>query len=101
MAIGYLTIQARTAHDAVPLGGVQIRVLNRQGNSVYVLTTDENGETEQIPLETVDKSFSQNPYYAGTPYISYNVLAQMSGFNSLYVKSIPIRSEERRGGKEC
>ena len=42
MAIGYLTIQARTAHDAVPLGGVQIRVLNRQGNSVYVLTTDEN-----------------------------------------------------------
>ena len=94
MAIGYLTIQARTAHDAVPLGGVQIRVLNRQGNSVYVLTTDENGETEQIPLETVDKSFSQNPYYAGTPYISYNVLAQMSGFNSLYVKSIPIYEGE-------
>ena len=58
-----------------------------------VLTTDENGETEQIPLETVDKSFSQNPYYAGTPYISYNVLAQMSGFNSLYVKSIPIRAK--------
>ena len=94
MAIGYLTIQAQTAHDAVPLGGVQIRVLNRQGNSVYVLTTDENGETEQIPLETVDKSFSQNPYYAGTPYISYNVLAQMSGFNSLYVKSIPIYEGE-------
>ena len=94
MAIGYLTIQARTAHDAVPLGGVQIRVLNRQGNSLYVLTTDENGETEQIPLETVDKSFSQNPYYAGTPYISYNVLAQMSGFNSLYVKSIPIYEGE-------
>lgn len=94
MAIGYLTIQARTTHDAVPLGGVQIRVLNRQGNSVYVLTTDENGETEQIPLETVDKSFSQNPYYAGTPYISYNVLAQMSGFNSLYVKSIPIYEGE-------
>ncbi len=94
MAIDYLTIQARTAHDAVPLGGVQIRVLNRQGNSVYVLTTDENGETEQIPLETVDKSFSQNPYYAGTPYISYNVLAQMSGFNSLYVKDIPIYEGE-------
>lgn len=94
MAIGYLTIQARTAHDAVPLGGVQIRILNRQGNSVYVLTTDENGETEQIPLETVDKSFSQNPYYAGAPYISYNVLAQMSGFNSLYVKDIPIYEGE-------
>lgn len=94
MAIGYLTIQARTAHDAVPLGGVRIRIFNQQGNSVYVLTTDENGETEKIPLETLDKSFSQNPYYAGTPFISYNVLAQMSGFNSLYVKNVPIYEGE-------
>ena len=41
MAIGYLLIQARTAHDAVPLSGVQISVLDYQGNSVYELTTDE------------------------------------------------------------
>ncbi|MDE7014210.1 MAG: LysM peptidoglycan-binding domain-containing protein [Kineothrix sp.] len=94
MAIGYLTIQARTAHDAVPLRGVQIRVLNKQGNSVYILTTDENGETEKIPLETVDKSFSQNPYYTGAPFIGYDVLAQKSGFNSLYVKDIPIYEDE-------
>ena len=44
MAIGYLTIQARTAHDAVPLGGVQIRVLNRQGNSVYVLSFSSSSD---------------------------------------------------------
>lgn len=94
MAIGYLTIQARTAHDAVPLRGVQIRVMNKQGNSVYILTTDENGETEKLPLETVDKSFSQNPYYTETPFIGYDVLAQKSGFNSLYVKDIPIYEGE-------
>ena len=28
MAIGYLIIQARTAHDAVPLQGVQVTVLD-------------------------------------------------------------------------
>ena len=90
MAIGYLLIQARTAHDAVPLSGVQIQVMDYQGNSVYALTTDESGETQRIPLETLDRSFSENPYFTGTPYINYNVLAQKNGFHSLYVSDIPI-----------
>ena len=90
MAIGYLNIQARTAHDAVPLSGVQIRVFDFWGNSLYVLATDENGETPTVPLETIDKSYSQNPYFSGTPFVSYHVLAQASGFNSLYVSDIPI-----------
>ena len=94
MAIGYLTIQTRTAQDAVPLSGVQIRIMDNQGNPVYSLTTDENGETQKVPLETVSKSFSQNPYYTGTPYNSYSVLARAAGFNSLYVSDIPIFEEE-------
>ncbi len=94
MAIGYLTIQARTAHDAIPLSGVQIRIMDGRGNNVYVLSTDENGEIPKVPLETADKSFSQNPYYSGNPFISYHVLAQASGFNSLYVSEIPIYEGE-------
>lgn len=90
MAIGYLTIQARTAQDAIPVSGAQIRVFDSQGNSLYVLMTDVNGESQTIPLETVDKSFSQNPYYSGIPYTSYNVLAKAAGFNSLYISDIPI-----------
>lgn len=90
MAIGYLSMQARTAHDAVPLSGVQIKVLDDMGNTVYTLTTDESGETQTIPLETVDKSFSLNPYYTGTPYVNYNILAQAAGFNALYITNIPI-----------
>ena len=57
MAIGYLIIQARTAHEAVPLSGVQIRILNNEGRSVYDLTTDESGETQAVPLETLSKYF--------------------------------------------
>ena len=48
MAIGYLTIQARTAHDALPLSGASIRILDAQGASVYELTTDENGEFSSV-----------------------------------------------------
>ena len=42
----------------------------------------------------MDKSFSQNQYFSGIPYISYNVLAQASGFNSLYISDIPIYDGE-------
>lgn len=94
MAIGYLTIQARTAHDAVPLSGVQITVTDNQGNTVYQLTTDESGTAQEVPLETLDQSFSQNAYFTGTPFISYNVLAQAAGFDSLYISEIPIYEGE-------
>lgn len=90
MAIGYIMTQARTAHDAVPLSGVQVRILDELGNRIYEMTTDENGETQKVPLETLDRSFSQNPYFSGIPYKSYNVLAQAPGFNSLYVSDIPV-----------
>lgn len=94
MAIGYLIMQARTAHDAVPLSGIQVRILDDRGNPIYTLTTDESGETLKVPLETLDKSFSQSQYFSGLPYLSYNVLAQGAGFNTLYITQIPIYDGE-------
>ncbi len=90
MAIGYLTMQARTAHDALPLSGVQVTVLDDEQNRIYELTTDESGETRRVSLETMDKSYSQNENFTGTPYVAYNVLAQAEGFESVYVADIPI-----------
>lgn len=94
MAIGYLLIQARTAHDAVPLSGVKIRITDMDSNTLYNLITDENGETPVISLETMDKSFSQTPYYNGLPFTSYSVYAQAPGFDSLLVSDIPIYDGE-------
>lgn len=94
MAIGFLTMQARTAHDAVPLQNVLVTVLDDEQNRVYELRTDENGETRRVPLETVDKRFSLNQDFTGTPFVSYNVLAQAEGFDSVYVADIPIYDGE-------
>ena len=94
MAIGYLLIQSRTAHDAVPLSGVQVRITDMDSNILYELTTDENGETPVIALNTIDKSFSQTPYYNELPFTSYSVLAKTPGFNSLFVSDIPIYDGE-------
>lgn len=94
MAIGYMILQARTAHDALPIGGVQIKILDPFGTAVYQLVTDENGETGRVPLETVERSFSLNPYYTGQTFTGYNVLAQAAGFDSVYVSQIPVYEGE-------
>ena len=83
MAIGFLTVQARTAQEAVPLSGVQVSILDALGSRIYEMTTDENGEVQAVPLETLDRSFSQNQYFSGTPFISYSLLAQADGFDTL------------------
>ncbi|MCM1425943.1 MAG: hypothetical protein NC118_05000, partial [Eubacterium sp.] len=94
MAIGYLIIQARTAHDAVPLANVQIRILDDEGRNVYELTTGADGETPMVSLETVAKGLSLDSYYAGEPYVSYGVLARRAGFDSVHVSGIPIYEGE-------
>ena len=94
MAIGYLTVQARTAHDAVPLANVYIQIVDHAKNIIYEMTTDGNGETQVVPLETIDKSFSLNQYYTGIPYFSNSVFAQKAGVNTISVVDIPILDGE-------
>ena len=94
MAIGYLRIQTRVANNAIPLENVQVRILDDQGRRMYDLTTDESGETPIISLETVDAGLSLDPDYSGTPYVSYDVLAQASGFRSFYIEGVPIYDGE-------
>ncbi len=90
MAIGYLTMQARTAHDALPLSGVKVSVFDDEQNRIYELVTDESGETRRVALETMPKRYSQDEDFTGTPYITYNVLAEAEGFDPVYVSDIPI-----------
>ncbi len=94
MAIGYLQVQAQTAEDAIPLEGVLVRVLDDEGNTLYRLTTDESGETQTVTLETVDRSFSQNPDFMGTPYAGYGIIAEAEGFQPLAITEIPIYDGE-------
>ena len=90
MAIGYLQVKARTAQEAVPLDGVRVRVLDDEGNALYDLVTDESGETQTVPLETVDRRFSLSPGYLGMPYVRYSVTVKTEGFAPETVTGIPI-----------
>ena len=90
MATGYLIFQARTAHDALPLQGVRVSIMDGEGRRLYEMTTDENGQTQAAARETVNKSYSLSPYYPRRPYTGYQVLAQAEGFDSLSIQGVPI-----------
>lgn len=90
MGAGNLVVLARTADDALPISGARVRIMDSNGKVLYDLKTDENGETEQVSLDTVDKNLSLDPNYTGTPYISYNVEVDANGYNSLYIEGVHI-----------
>ena len=94
MATGYLIAQARTAHEALPLNGVHIWIMDEYEEHTYHVTTDESGETAKIALETLDRSLSLDPGFSGKPFTSYNVFALANGFNSIHVIGIPILDGE-------
>ena len=94
MAIGYLRVQARTAGEALPVGGAQVRILDAEGNTLYRLLTDESGETEAVPLETLNRDFSLDPDFSGKPYAQYGVTVEAEGFDPAFVWEIPIYDGE-------
>ena len=90
MGKGNLTIQARLAAGALPISGVRIKISDSAGRVLYNLVTDENGETQRVSLSTVDRQFSLDPNYAGTPYTSYSLDAAADGFNKLHIYGVQI-----------
>ncbi|MFV0342163.1 MAG: LysM peptidoglycan-binding domain-containing protein [Anaerocolumna sp.] len=90
MGIGYLIVQARSFNDALPLEGVRVGIWNEEGELVMNLVTNSSGNTEQIALEAIDRSLSLDPSYTGSPYSSYNLIAEANGFNTLQVSSVQI-----------
>lgn len=90
MAVGNLLVQVRSANDIIPVPDARVRIRDEAGNVLYDLVTDESGDTQEVTLDTVDKSLSLDPNYTGTPYTSYTVDVAAAGFNSLTIYGVQI-----------
>lgn len=90
MAVGNLFVQVRSANDILPVQGARVIIRDNAGNILYDLVTDDSGDTQEVSLETVDKSLSLDPNYSGTPYTSYTVDVMADGFNSLTISGVQI-----------
>jgi len=85
--IGYLTFdvyQESPVEGRVPIPNAIITISKQLGDGYFiakVITCDENGKTEPIPMPTVDKNLSYSPEYG---YISatYNARVEALGFKT-------------------
>lgn len=92
---GYITVEAATGGGAVPIEGATV-IISRKENGknilVRMLTTDESGATETIPLPTPDISYSEAPDPSEKPYADYYVNAYAKGFYTIPELTVPVFS---------
>lgn len=89
MGLGNLIIQTRVAESALPIEGVNIKI-SSEDKVIYTAQTDIDGETDSISLEAVDRELSLDPNYTGTPYSTYDLIAEAEGFNIVHISDVQI-----------
>ena len=64
MGTGYLKIQTRAGDDAMAVGDTHVTLLDDAGNILYETRTDQNGDTQPLPLPAPDAALTLDPAYA-------------------------------------
>lgn len=91
---GFLTVHVTTARGTIPLVGttVTISTLNDGKQELFkVLTTDQNGQTEKVPLPAPPRTLSLSPGNE-QPYSTYTVEVDLNQYASMAKVDVPIFS---------
>ncbi|MCL2383017.1 MAG: hypothetical protein FWC79_02415 [Oscillospiraceae bacterium] len=79
MGLGFLTIQAHTGNDALPVSGATVIIRDSTGKILYDLTTNEVGSTEKISLFAPAKAHTLTPEDTGPFFATYQVDVMLPG----------------------
>ena len=90
MGLGYLFAETRSNFEEMPVASAQVIVKNTDGTTLYDLLTDIDGKTATVSLETVDREYSLDPNYQGTPYTSYIIEASAEGYETINIQGVHI-----------
>ena len=89
MNIGYLKINVYSGSIANPVKNAKI-LIKKGDQEIYQTTTNENGETELISLDTVNKRYSENEQYEVRPYETYNIVVEAIGLIQTTIEGVQI-----------
>ena len=89
MAKGYLKINVYSDNIANPVSKANVTIF-KKNNIVDETSTNENGETELLSLETVDKEYSLEEQFQTRPYETYDIEASILGLNTTKIYNVPI-----------
>lgn len=90
MAKGYLKVNVYNDTVANPIKDATVTIL-KNNQQIFQTTTNEDGQTQLISLDTVDKSFSEEEQYGTRPYETYDVLvSSVVGLNDIKIEGVQI-----------
>lgn len=89
MAKGYLLVNVYCDTIANPVEGAVVKVL-KENNEIVIEKTDEDGQTDKITLETVDKSYSLEEQNLVRPYETYDVEVSALGLTPTKINGVQI-----------
>ena len=90
MGLGYLTVKANMANEAVPIEGATVIIREMTGKTLYTLKTDSSGMTETVSLYAPDKVYTLDPRYDGGTYSIYRVEVRAPGFETEIINGVQI-----------
>ena len=95
MGVGYLTINTRTAFDALPVAGAQVTIKGEDGTVLYEAVTDENGSTDFFPLTAPDVQHTLDPHWNKPAYSVVDVTVRAKGYVTSQIHGVEIVDTQR------
>lgn len=89
MAKGYLVVNVYGDSIANPVRDATVAV-SKNGVDIITVVTNENGQTDSMTLDTVDKSFSETEQNTTRPYETYDVLVTALGLTPTKIEDVQI-----------
>lgn len=95
MSKGNLKLFTTIGDGAIPIAGVSYAIKDQQGNLLFSGITDENGQSQLLPLDAPPRSLSLSPNPGGDyPYAVVDIWVGKPGFASITVLDTEIFAEE-------
>lgn len=89
MAKGYLIVNVYSGSIANPVKNAAVTV-SKNGVDLITGTTNENGQTDLITLDTVNKELSEYEQYETRPYETYDVSVDSLGLTKTKIEGVQI-----------
>lgn len=89
MAKGYLIVNVYSDSIANPVKNATV-IISKNQNIITTTTTNEDGSTEPIALETVEKQFSEQEQYKVKPYETYDITVTAISLTETTINGVQI-----------
>ena len=89
MAKGYLIVNVYSDSIANPVVNATVTI-SKNNQDIITTKTNEEGKTELITLDTVDKNYSEQEQYQVKPYETYDVIVKALGLTETKIEGVQI-----------